>query len=119
MKVLIAGSRGIFDTDQVLEGLQESGLSVQDVGEIVSGGAIGVDTIAEEIAEENGIDFKVFLADWVRYGKRAGMIRNEEMGRYADMLVAIWDGKSKGTKHMIDYMLSLGKEVYVHYVYNV
>ena len=72
------------------------------ITEIVSGGAKGVDKLGEDWAEANYMSLKIFPANWYKYGKSAGYKRNEEMAEYADALIAIWDGKSKGTKHMID-----------------
>jgi alkanesulfonate monooxygenase SsuD/methylene tetrahydromethanopterin reductase-like flavin-dependent oxidoreductase (luciferase family) len=66
-------------------------------------------------AEQLGVKVARFPADWDTYGKRAGYLRNEQMAEYADALFAIWDGESKGTKHMIDIMLSKKKPVYVEF----
>ena len=71
----------------------------EGLSEIVSGGALGIDTIAEQYAETHGIPSKIFLADWQEKGKQAGFIRNNEIWEYADEGVAFWDGKSKGTAH--------------------
>lgn len=70
--------------------------------EIVSGGAIGTDIMGELYAKANNIPCKVFPADWDKFGKRAGYVRNEEMAKYAKACMCFWDGESKGTKHMID-----------------
>lgn len=106
------------------------------VTEVVSGGARGVDTLAVDWAKRNKVPYIVKKADWNNlnvpgaevvidpkddspgpayryYNRRAGLQRNEEMGRYADALVAIWDGVSNGTRHMIEFMKGLGKKVYV------
>lgn len=110
MKVIIAGSRGIQSYSTVLGAVMQSGF---EISEIVSGCAKGVDSLGERIAEINGIPVKKFPADWEKYGKRAGPLRNIEMGDYADALVAVRLNGSKGTSHMINYMKSLGKPVYV------
>jgi hypothetical protein len=81
--------------------------------EIVSGGAIGVDTIAERYAFEHDIPVKRFNAKWKELGKKAGIIRDREMVEYADSVVAIWDGTSKGTKFSIDYTRQLMKPIQV------
>ncbi len=84
--------------------------------EIVSGRAKGPDTFGEWWALVlNGGNIKFFPADW-KLGSKAGFIRNEQMGDYADALIAFWDGKSRGTKHMIEYMMKLGKPIRVHFV---
>lgn len=69
---------------------------------IVSGCAKGADTLAIKFAKENNFLLKKFPAEWDKYGKKAGFLRNQEMAKYSDALIAFWDGKSKGTKHMID-----------------
>lgn len=69
--------------------------------------------MGEGWAKRKGIPVKRFPADWNQYGRRAGPLRNREMARYADALIAIWDGKSRGTRSMIDEALREGLEVYV------
>jgi superfamily I DNA/RNA helicase/O-acetyl-ADP-ribose deacetylase (regulator of RNase III) len=98
-RVIIAGSRGITDMAALEEAIAQSGL---DIKEVVAGGAKGVDTLARLWAERHGIAYKEFPAQWETYGKSAGYQRNEEMANYADALIALWDEKSPGTKHMID-----------------
>lgn len=83
---------------------------------MVSGGASGVDLYGEKWARKNDIPIKRFPADWAKYGKRAGLIRNVEMANYADGLIAIWDGQSRGTKHMIDVAKDKGLVVYIYNV---
>jgi hypothetical protein len=83
--------------------------------EIVSGRAKGPDTFGEWWALSHGSAIKFFPADW-KLGPKAGFIRNEQMGDYADALIAFWDGKSGGTKHMIEYMMKLGKPIRVHFI---
>jgi len=80
---------------------------------IISGGARGIDSLAESYAEAKGIPKQIFNAEWDVYGKRAGFLRNEQMGKEADALIAIWDSKSRGTKNMIEIMQSLSKKVYI------
>jgi len=72
--------------------------------EIISGGAPGIDRLGELYAGANRIPCKVFSADWVAYGRAAGPRRNLEMAKYGDALLAIWDGKSPGTRNMIETM---------------
>lgn len=102
MKIIIAGSRN-FDDYTLLEQFCDKILqNVKEEVEIVSGGAKGADRLGEKYATERGYSIKVFVADWAKYGKSAGPIRNEQMAKYADGLIAFWDGKSRGTKNMID-----------------
>ena len=113
MKVIIAGGRNITDYAYVEAAVKESGFNIT---EVVSCCARGADTLGEKYANNNGITIKKFPADWDTHGKRAGCIRNCQMGDYADALIAIWDGESRGTKHMIDYATNKGLEVFVYRV---
>ena len=85
-----------------------------DLIEIVSGGAEGADKLGEQFAEEYGLWCKVMPADWDKYGEQAGFIRNEEMIDYVSsekcykLLVAFWDGQSKGTQHCFNYAKEKG-----------
>jgi hypothetical protein len=111
MKTIIAGGRNINDLNLVHHAMLQITWPVM---EVVSGMAKGVDTLGENWASKMGIPIKQFPANWDKYGRRAGPIRNEEMGDYAEALVAIWDGKSRGTKHMIDYATKRGLKVFVY-----
>lgn len=110
MKTIIAGSRTITDFKQVLAAVSDSGF---EITEVVSGGAPGVDLIAEQFAYSKQITLKRFPADWNRMGRSAGIIRNLRMAHYAEALIAVWDGKSKGTAHMIKSAADLGLKVFV------
>ena len=77
---------------------------------MIHGGARGVDRFGDEFARERGIEVVVIRPDW-SLGKMAGLAANKEMARLADKLVAIHDGKSKGTAHRVDWMRKLGKSV--------
>jgi len=85
--------------------------------EIVSGRANGADRLGELFAKDYNLKIKYFPADWDLYGKSAGYRRNGDMAKYAaednGVLVAFWDGKSKGTKHMIDTANKYKMKVYV------
>lgn len=112
MRVIIAGSRK-FENYRLLEHKCDNILkNVKDV-EIVSGGAYGADRYGEMYSVERGHKLKRFLADWDQHGKKAGMLRNIEMAEYADALIAFWDGKSAGTKHMIEEAKARGLKVRV------
>jgi hypothetical protein len=110
MKVIIAGSRGITDEQTIFNAIKNSGF---EITEVVSGGAIGVDKFGEKYANRYDIPLKVFLPDWEKKKSAAGIIRNAEMARYADALIAVWDGESKGTKNMIEVAERKGLKVYV------
>lgn len=113
MKVIVAGSREGFVARNVFEAIEESPFHGK-ITEIVSGGARGVDRDGEYYAKCNSLPVKQFLPDWEKYGKSAGMIRNHDMALYADALVAVWDGKSRGTQHMILDMQKTGKPVHIY-----
>lgn len=99
MRVIVAGSRGVSDYEKVSGAIASSGF---DVSEIVSGGARGVDALGERYARESGLPLKVFRAEWEKHGRSAGIKRNILMAQNADAIVAVWDGESRGTEHMID-----------------
>ena len=103
MKVIIAGGRD-FTNYEVLRNACDYYLQRKhhEEIEIVSGRARGVDQMGERYAKERGFKIKYFPAEWSRYNKSAGYIRNKQMAEYADALIAFWDGKSRGTKHMIE-----------------
>jgi hypothetical protein len=115
MKLIIAGSRNMFVHPEFInEVCSVSGIYGNYlIKEIVSGCAEGIDNSGEEFAFWNGnIQVKRFYADWEEYGKAAGPIRNKEMAEYADTLLLIWDGESKGSANMKKEMLALNKPVY-------
>ncbi len=114
MKTIIAGSRDIPNplphiNDAVL-------LSGFGITEIVSGTARGIDQAGELFGEWKKIPVIKFPANWDKHGKGAGYIRNNQMANYADALIAVWDGKSRGTKHMISEAEKKGLKVFVHIV---
>ena len=111
MKVIVAGSREGFVAKNTFEAIEESKF---EITEIVSGTARGVDKDGEYYAGLNKIPVTRFIPDWNLEGKKAGILRNIKMAEYADALVAVWDGKSVGTKHMIETMQKLNKPVYVY-----
>ncbi|HCE54898.1 MAG TPA: hypothetical protein DER05_07785 [Lutibacter sp.] len=114
MKVIIAGGRNFDDFNKLCQVCDEF-LQGQNNIEIVSGAYKGADLLGERYAAERNYQIKQFPADWRRYGKSAGLKRNTEMAAYADILIAFWDGKSKGTKNMIDLATQAGLKVKVFY----
>jgi len=121
MKYIIAGGRDFKNRNlmyAIMSTYKKYTSSIsRPITEIVSGDAIGADSLGVEWASINTIPVKHFPAEWDKYGRSAGFIRNAEMGDYADAAICFWDGESKGTKHMIDTMKRLGKPCYV-YNYN-
>jgi ABC-type enterochelin transport system substrate-binding protein len=101
MKVIIAGGRKFKDYESLKKYCDYILQNQSDI-EIVSGTARGADRLGERYAEERGFPIKRFPAKWDEFGNSAGYIRNFEMAKYADGLIAFWNGISSGTKHMID-----------------
>lgn len=114
MRVCVAGSRTI-GYREVVKAIEEAKIrfNIDEITEIVSGTARGPDRLGEGYAKMRGIPIKRFPADWNTYGNRAGMIRNKEMAHYADVVVTVWDGESRGTKGMIEYCKNGMIPVYV------
>lgn len=110
MRTIIAGGRTITDYSLVLKAIKESSLNITTV---ISGGASGVDLLGERYAKEKHLALEVYKAEWKKYGASAGPIRNRKMAENAQQLIAIWDGKSIGTKNMIDIAKDLSLTVYV------
>lgn len=105
-KLIVAGGRDFNDyarLSQVLNKLGHETYALREVS-IVSGMARGADALGHRFAKEHNVQVYEFPANWDKYGKRAGILRNEDMGRFADGLLAFWDGKSRGTAHMIGFM---------------
>jgi hypothetical protein len=111
MRVIVAGCRDWTDAWFVGRAIVNF---PWPIGEIVSGGARGADKLGERWAKENDVPLKVFPAEWSIYGKQAGFVRNAQMADYADGLIAFWDGKSRGTKDMIERATSSGLRLAVY-----
>ena len=114
-KVVIAGSRGFSNYKLLKETcnnvLKEKRKTHNIV--VISGNAKGADKAGEKYAVDEDFDLEIFPADWKKFGKSAGFRRNEQMAEVADGLIAFWDGKSHGTKHMIDIAKEKGIETRV------
>ena len=110
MRVIIAGSRDLQNAAAVSAAMDASGFVPTQV---VSGAARGADALGEAWAQARGIAIRQFPADW-SHGRSAGPIRNARMAAYADALVAVWDGRSPGTRNMISTAQRRGLQVYVH-----
>lgn len=120
-RIIIAGSRKFNDYKKMLTVLDDLGIHLInsiDPVEIISGHATGADSLGERFAKVYNYPLKLFPADWDKYGKAAGPIRNEQMAKYAaeadrGMLIAFPIGESKGTKNMIKLAKQYGLEVNV------
>ena len=104
MKVAVIGSRDVTvnDLGQYLP---------DETKEIVSGDARGVDSCAKEYARQYDIPLTEFVPKYTRYGRAAPLYRNKQIIDYADLVLAFWDGKSKGTKFSIDYCAEVEKPI--------
>lgn len=110
MKVIIAGSRNLQDYKLVAQAMRMCGF---DVSEVVCGMATGIDTLGYRWAQCYNKPIKEMPANWNRDGKSAGPIRNRQMAEYADAAVIIWDGKSRGSRNMINEMIRKNKPYFV------
>jgi len=115
MRVIVAGSRNFNCFEKLTNALNDylKDAIYGEEFEIVSGGARGADRLGEQYAKVYGAAIKLFIPDWQGLGRRAGMVRNEQMAKYAIHLVAFWDGISPGTKHMIEVAKRSGLTVHV------
>ncbi len=106
MKLLIAGSRGITDFNLAQHIPPEATV-------IISGGAKGIDTLAEKYADEHGLEKIIIKPNYPKYHRGAPLKRDEEMVELADEVIVIWDGASKGSKYTADYAKKKNKPVTV------
>jgi len=126
LRIIVAGSRDFNDFELLFKSVEKIQCDIvadkfEDISRvcIVSGTARGADRLGELYAQRVGLHTYRFPANWDLYGKRAGYIRNEQMAKFAieknniGVLIAFWDGESKGTKHMIDLATKHGLEVHV------
>jgi hypothetical protein len=136
VRIIVAGSRDFNNYEllkqsilDIIFGLEcrnkETGIGNESAEKekhkikFISGTARGADSLGERFANECGYEVIRFPADWETFGKLAGFIRNDEMAKYASkdnnfgVLIAFWDGKSRGTKHMIDITKKYGLEAHV------
>jgi hypothetical protein len=113
MRVAIVGSRKFKRLDLVRQRVRELARVYDDSLVIVSGGASGVDTAAEYEARKLGIPVTVHIAEWKFYGRRAGPIRNARIVDDSDIVIAFWDGQSRGTKSSMNFARSMVKPLEV------
>ena len=111
MRTIIAGSRNCQDPQALEQALAVCNWSPTVV---LSGAAPGADRLGEQWAQAHGVPLERFPSDWRRYGRGAGRQRNSEMAEQAEALIALWDGRSSGTQHMIRMAGNRGLRVYVH-----
>ncbi|MGN1112523.1 MAG: DNA-processing protein DprA [Acutalibacteraceae bacterium] len=109
MRVAVIGSRNL--TVSNLENYLP-----KDTTEIISGGARGIDTCAKKYALKNNIKMTEFLPEYKKYQKRAPLQRNLQIINYADIIIAFWDGTSRGTKYVIDNCKKINKKIIVYQI---
>lgn len=112
MICIIAGSRTATQ-EQTYEASRLSGWS-GEIAETLDGGALGADRWGSEWSRAMRLSIKMFRANWDQHGRAAGPIRNRKMAEHADALIAVWDGKSRGTKNMIEEATNRGLKVFVY-----
>lgn len=113
MKTIIAGTRTIHEFKIVARAIEASGFTIT---EVVSGDGAGPDTLGAIWARNREIPVTYFQPDWETHGKAAGPIRNRRMAEYADALILVWDGKSKGSKSMLAEATKRGLKIYQHII---
>lgn len=111
MRTILAGSRSCNDPRDMDDAIQFSGFFISSV---LYGCAKGADVLGWYWACNHKIPVTPYPAEWERYGRSAGFRRNAQMAANADALIALWDGKSHGTKHMIDIATTVGLKVFVY-----
>ena len=104
MKLLVVGSRSIKKYDLERHIPEETTM-------IITGGAEGVDTLAEKYADKKCLSKLILRPQYDRYGRCAPLKRNEKMVELCDVALIVWDGRSKGTKYTISYAEKIGKKV--------
>lgn len=107
MKIAVVGSRSFKDRERLFKELDLFHLD-KPISLIISGGAIGADSLAEDWAKSRGVSTQIFLPDWKTHGKSAGFIRNQDIISACEECVAFWDGESRGTLHSINLAKAKG-----------
>ena len=113
MKIAVVGSRNFEDYDLFKSVMEQFLKDFKDV-EFISGGSKGTDDLAFRYSKENAIPIKIFFPNWRRFKKLAGYQRNKQIWQEADIGIAFWDGKSKGTTHSFKISKELNKDVFVY-----
>ena len=109
--VAVVGGRDFTDYERMAKILNTVKYKVSS---FVSGGAKGADQLAERYATINRLDIKIFKPDWDTYGKKAGFLRNQHIVKEADVVIAFWNGISKGTRHTIELAKENNKQLKVY-----
>lgn len=113
MKTIIAGSRTINKRAILMDAIDSCPFPITSV---VSGHANGADTLGEWYSEYANLPLEIFPAMWNEHGRSAGFKRNMDMANNAEALLVLWDGRSSGTRHMINIAKVKGLKVHIHLV---
>ncbi|MGL5711555.1 MAG: DUF2493 domain-containing protein [Paraclostridium sp.] len=112
MKILVSGGRD-FKDKLLLEKTLSAAFNPSDI--LITGGATGADKLAENFANKNNIEAKIFYPQYKIWGKIAPLMRNSEMIKECDEVIAFWDRKSRGTKYTIENSIKNNKKVNIIY----
>lgn len=112
MKILITGGRD-FNNKLLIENTLNQFINEWDI--VLHGGAMGADTLADDFCKLNNIQTEIYKPQYEIWGKDAPLIRNTEMVKKCDVVIAFWNGKSKGTKYTIDKADRYNKKTYIIY----
>lgn len=110
MNIGIVGTRDFSDYELLCKTINYLNVNIKT---IISGGAKGADSLGEKYANENNVETIIYKPNWDKYGKSAGYIRNKEIVNASDLIIAFWDGVSKGTKHSIDISIKSKKPLII------
>lgn len=118
IKIVVAGSREYTNYNEAKKFIDKCLSRIRENNEIViiSGGARGADALGERYAKENNLKIEQYHADWETYGRSAGPIRNKIMAQNCNYVICFWDGKSRGTKTMIEYAKQYNKEIRIKFI---
>lgn len=113
-RIVICGSREYENYEEARLFLEETigDMEKSDVV-ILSGTCRGADRLGERFAKEKGYSVEYYPAEWKKYGKGAGIRRNQEMAKQCDVAICFWDGKSRGTASLINFAKTMKKQVYI------
>ena len=117
-RIVVAGCRDYDNYEEAKEYIDKCISRIKNEYELVfvSGGCRGADKLGERYAREFGYKVEYYPAEWEKYGKSAGPKRNEQMAKIVDYVICFWDGKSKGTKSMIEYAEKYEKDLKIKYI---
>ena len=118
IKIVVAGCRDFNDYEIAKKFIDQCLTEAKNENQItfISGCCKGADLLGERYALDNGFEIERFPADWIKYKKAAGVIRNKQMAEASDIVICFWDGKSKGTKSMIDLAKKMNKKVFIKFI---